>query len=854
MRSLLRLICLWLFSFSLQAQTGTYFLSHYTPPDDRIDFRSVDIVQDEQGEIYFATKSGVLEFDGKNWRLISVPGAVHALTTRGADVFAASLTGIGKLGAKSENPRPYQSIASGFDFFSTLSSGETIFFCNKDQLVSYSIAQNTTNWILKADSTQGNFLGIYEVNGNTYIGTSKRGLLKAEGQKLIASDITPGNLVFSTPSLDRKKFLVGMNDHRVFVHESNALHELIIKDQEFLTRNILVNGVWVTDSLIALGTLRGGVLFVNAKTGVTEQIIDYFSGLPDNEVYALMTDRSQGVWVAHEYGFTRIAPGLPFRSFDHFPGLEGNLLCAQSYQGKVFVGTTLGLFQLEKVGSEISENILPPQAGGKKKKGTSKQKAEVSPVPIIKKDSVTSSDRFSYRKVTGIDGKVTQLEEINGKLLASGMSGLYEVDGLKSSPILQEPVRSVFFSPLLQQLFIGTYAERLKTFELAEGGWHETNLVDTLNDFISHTFEDRLENIWLCGRTKIYKIETIDGDITDVVSFPINNPSRDETVGLAYGNELYIAASGQFSRYDGKSSFVKFDSLPGPRKYFATGGYFWFHDGTKWRTVDRRMQSLKLEWLGLFPNLRYLAPDNQKNSLWVITAANELYKFSSSSSAPNPSSYPLFLRGVRGQEKEVKLAQRIEVEQNDGSVTFEFIQPDFVGLNTTQYRYQVKGLHTPWSFWSATNNIITFSYLPAGKYLLAVQSRDLLGNESSVEQLDFRVLPPYWQRWWFYALEFTVFSGLVILSLRLARANSRYRYISQILSLLTVVMLIQFLQTVLASLIGFKTSPVIDFIIQVFIALVVFPVEIFARNAMMKYSQGKYQITRAWDKKDQLEG
>ncbi|MBL7877257.1 MAG: hypothetical protein JNL53_16450, partial [Cyclobacteriaceae bacterium] len=53
----------------------------------------------------------------------------------------------------------------------------------------------------------------------------------------------------------------------------------------------------------------------------------------------------------------------------------------------------------------------------------------------------------------------------------------------------------------------------------------------------------------------------------------------------------------------------------------------------------------------------------------------------------------------------------------------------------------------------------------------------------------------------------------------------------------------------LSSLIGIKTSPVIEFMIQVFIALAVFPIEIFARDAMMKYSQGKYQIARSWDKK-----
>jgi hypothetical protein len=260
------------------------------------------------------------------------------------------------------------------------------------------------------------------------------------------------------------------------------------------------------------------------------------------------------------------------------------------------------------------------------------------------------------------------------------------------------------------------------------------------------------------------------------------------------------------------------------------------------------MQSLKLDWLRMFPNLRYLAPDNQRDGLWVITATNELYKFNNASETPTKAGYPLFLRGIRGQE--AKAADRIEIEQQEGSITFEFIQPDYVGLNSTQYRYQLKGLNTPWSIWSSSNNTITLPYLPQGKYQLAVQSRDLMGNESNVEQIAFKVLPPYWQRWWFYALEFTLFSGLVILSLRLSRANSRYRYISQILSLLTVVMLIQFLQTVLASLIGLKTSPVIDFIIQVFIAFVVFPIEILARNAMIKYSQDRYQITRAWDKKD----
>ena len=829
---------LWAISLSLQAQTGAYYLSHYTPPDDQIDFRSVDIVQDAQGEIYFANKGGVLEFDGTNWRMISVSGKVNSLSTNGENVFLAGLVGIGKLGQKSEPPRSYSKIAEG-NFFLTLISGNRVFFFGKDQISAYDISTNELVNSIKPDTSHGVFVGAYAVAENVYVRTSLRGLLKVQQDKLEASDVTPGNLIFSTPSANGKKFLIGTDDHHVFVHENNSLHEIVIKDQDMLTNYVLVDGVWVNDDLIALGTLRGGVLFINPKTGETEQVINYQNGLPDNEVYALMTDRRQGVWVAHEYGFTRIAPNIPFRSFDHFPGLAGNLLCAQTFQGKVYVGTTLGLYQLTEDIAGVTQFALSQQP-------SKKRKSEIAKV-VLNKDRLSRAGEYRFKKVYGIESKITQLTEAMGKLFASGLGGVFDVEGLNAKPIVQEPVRSVFFAPSLQQLIIATYGERVKTFSFAESDWKETNLIDSVGDFISHGFEDYLDNIWLCGRSNIYKLETVDDDISDIVTYPINNPSLDETVGLSYGREIYIAASGQFSRFDDKTSaFVKYDSLPGPRKYFASAGYFWFHDGARWRTVDAKLQSLKLGWLGLFPNLRFLAPNNLGDGLWVITAKNELYKFTNTVNQPDTTNYPLFLRTVIGPE--IKIAKQIEIEQNDELVTFEFIQPDFTGMNTTQYRYQVKGLNKAWSVWGSSNNVIDLPFLPPGKYELQVQSRDLLGNESSTEQIKFVVLPPYWKRWWFYALEFFVFSFFVTLSLRLGRANSRYRYLSQILSLITVVMLIQFLETVISSFLGSRTSPVIDFGIQVLVALMVFPVEIFTRDAMMKYSAGKYQIKRIWDK------
>ena len=274
--------------------------------------------------------------------------------------------------------------------------------------------------------------------------------------------------------------------------------------------------------------------------------------------------------------------------------------------------------------------------------------------------------------------------------------------------------------------------------------------------------------------------------------------------------------------------------MPGRKKYFASAGYFWFNDGHRWRTVDARMQAaLKLEWLGLFNNIRYIAPAD-KDNLWVITANNELYKFSSGLAKKYQNEYPLFLREVRGQQKKIAPARSIIVSQLENTVDFEFIQPDYLGMKAVEYRYQVKGLSKDWTSWATTNNIVNFSYLPTGKYKVEVQTRDLMGQISKVEEISLVVEPPYWQQPWFYLIEVIFFSAMVFLSIRLSAGNKRYRIISQLLSMLTVIMVIQLVQAAVNAQVSLKTTPVIDFFVQVGIALLVLPFETYLRRFMLR--------------------
>ena len=80
------------------AQSGNYFLSNYTPTDERIDYLTFGLTQDKNGVIYFANKSNILQFDGRNWTPIPTPGPVYTIAASENEVFAGGLKGTSALG------------------------------------------------------------------------------------------------------------------------------------------------------------------------------------------------------------------------------------------------------------------------------------------------------------------------------------------------------------------------------------------------------------------------------------------------------------------------------------------------------------------------------------------------------------------------------------------------------------------------------------------------------------------------------------------------------------------------------------------------------------------------------------
>jgi hypothetical protein len=880
LRILLSLVFVGIATVGVRAQSGHYFLTHYNPGSDKINYHSYDIHQDKHGILYFANRTGVLQFDGRTWTQIPANGAIYTLTISASDeLFAGGSAGFGRVRLNERNQMEYESlsdsIADSRNIFASVATDSEVYFLSETRI--YRIPNESTKPELVASSTDPDnlFAGLYRVGNTVLADTERDGLRKIQGNALAEPGMLEGmHLVFSEPSPDNKQYLLATDDGKFYVHRNGGLAEVFPKDAGYLESNVVANATWINERMVAMGTLRGGVIFVDLETTETLETTNYFTGLPDNEVYAVHTDRHLGVWIAHEYGFTRAAPFLPFRTYNHYPGLAGNLLCVQSFRGTLYVGTTLGLFSLSErqiFGTETYEvlqtiateaqQVEPPVTvserkktrrgflGFGKKKEVEVKKEEPAPVKksvppskkrakIQKTRQVLRGVQHEFSQVLGIAGKVDQLIIVDDRLIAGGVGGVFEVKDLVGVPVKPEPSRAIYYSAGLDALLISGYDNEISMHRPTATGWKDGGFPDSLSMFADYFFEDKSQNIWICGRDRVLRVGVEENELVDAEEIPLPYTSIDKTVGLSYGQEVYITQNGEFFHYLGfKNSFVKYDSLPGPKKYFATSGAFWFHDGHRWRTVDRRKQGeLKTEWLALFPDIRFLAPAEMGKSLWIITATNDLYKFTSEFATAVAESNPLFLKEVRNQEERLS-PKSLRVDELESALTFEFIQPEYVSHQAIEYRYWVKGLQPAWSEWSILNNVINFPFLPPGEYNVMVESRDLFGKIAKLETIQVSVVPPYWKRPAFYALEFIVFAALVILSMRMNVSTRRYRVMSQFLSTLTVVLLIQFIQVVVVANLTLRSTPVADFFVQVGIALLVLPVENFLRKRMIRAAE-----------------
>ncbi|HKX82852.1 MAG TPA: two-component regulator propeller domain-containing protein, partial [Pyrinomonadaceae bacterium] len=151
--------------------------------------------------------------------------------------------------------------------------------------------------------------------------------------------------------------------------------------------------------------------------------------------------------------------------------------------------------------------------------------------------------------------------------------------------------------------------------------------------------------------------------------------------------------------------------------------------------------------------------------IW-IASAQAVSRIDPSAFDQNKYSPAIFISRVTIEGDEVPLAETgvanlsmhdLSASQND--VSIQFVGPTPRGEQSLEYQYKLEGYDREWSQ-PGSQREVTLANLGPGSYRFLVKAIDQRGIESaSPAVLQFQILPPFWQRWWFLALVAIAITG-----------------------------------------------------------------------------------------------
>ncbi len=120
---------------------------------------------------------------------------------------------------------------------------------------------------------------------------------------------------------------------------------------------------------------------------------------------------------------------------------------------------------------------------------------------------------------------------------------------------------------------------------------------------------------------------------------------------------------------------------------------------------------------------------------------------------------PVLLRQVMVKNKPIEMIDNPNIPFNDNSLSFDYFGISFLKQGKQTYRHRLLGLENDWV--NNQQTIAQYPFLPPGVYRFEVEVMNPDGSWStSTAAFSFKILTPFWKKWWFIAL-----IGLVVVSI-----------------------------------------------------------------------------------------
>lgn len=740
---------------------GLPYLQVYNPKDYDGLGQNWDVLQGDDGLMYFANKTGVLTYDGKHWNtiLLSNFNTVRSLAKdRNGRIYVGGIGDLGYLETDSLGTHKFTSlieeIPEGYrnsnpDFYRTHVTDEGAFFMTPYFVVRYFEGEIE---VIDSDVERGNFNRGYMVNNQVYYLLPVSGLYTYEGG---AFKLVKGGEQARMPSSTTSGLIPWDNDQLLLIeYTGDALifgNEGAVKARGPVFDNLkkLLRGVFVMDIEpipglgYAMNSANDGLIITDKKFNVIHHLRKS-DGLSDNAIRKGFVDNTGNYWAATNKGLTYLMLNTPFTKADEKTGIDAGLLSAILKNDTLFVGTTWGVKYSE---GNAFKQIEPTQS-------------ETWDLDIIDGELYASignglvkvsMNRQNAKVISAEPWGLAPLNTRPGKYILHGFNNHLFLLGLKNGKLLPEAQIGGYWGnvPVLAEdntghIWMGDGIDTLRRVKL-------NSALDSIVEMRTFGPENGLPRM----------------DANQVVVFP-----------EAKNGILFVGADDYFEYHAEKDTFMLFEpfkDLVGGDKYrileqTPNGDVYTITAGRKVRyTKNNDQYSLDTTSFAKIDDFQtqkiYPLPDNTV----LFVGPEGLIQY-------HPNWVPKEIKPFKTVISQVKAADQIlfggitfaqaflnngsGLDYKDNSLSFGFSALSFEESEKNLFKYQLEGYEENWSEW-ATETYKEYTNLPEGRYTFKVRSKNIYGQEGEAARFEFRIYAP----WYRSTLAFGGYGLLIVMAI-----------------------------------------------------------------------------------------
>lgn len=761
-----------LFTSSLYAQNniGLPEIRNFSHEATMAGAQNWQICQDRFGNLHFANNSGLLSYNGKEWKLHPLPNKtiVRSLALAPDDrIYVGGQDAFGYFFPDKHGNLQYHSLIQLVpsnlrtfgDVWKILVQDSMVYFRTTHVIFRLDPARKALKAFMCKAQSRWTYMAF--ASGHLYAQGQEEDLVVLQNEQWLSIPSTPlhNSLITAILPLKGNELLIASMRNGCFVLKDKELKPFALSDQILKAR--IYTAVSINENTIALGTVSDGIYFINSSG----EIIRHFSthnGMQNNNVRTLFTDKDSTLWAGLEEGIDQINYKSAIQKI--LPVLKNPIpaYAISIFHHHLYIGTSDGLYQ---TGLSVDPS------------------ADIS----------LSEGHFEH--VQNSDGQVWNLSELNGRLLMGHHEGAFIILDNSTRQVNKEGGGAWLFRELpdSNKIISGTYSGIQVLKKTGNGFTALSNRDNPLKESLRFVEIDYPNHIvWASHPYRgIYQLKMSDDfeNIQSVTLFTSANglPGNVNNFVFKVNDEIIFATENGIYEFDPATQTFKIS--PKYRPILGnTSVKFMVSDARHriWLATEKRMGVIENDSLTYLPEFdgklvagfEHIYPYNDRNIL--IGGYNGIFHLNYESYKQKRSPIKARITKVisTGSQDSLlmndyfvykgKLYDQQNIEAIESlapgfnSFHFEFASNEFRQANKILYSYMLEGFDRDWSAWNNKTDK-DYTNLPYGKYRFLVRARDNLDNVSPLAAYSFEILPRWYQTKGAYLTYIAFFVLLILL-------------------------------------------------------------------------------------------